>query len=1090
MFVSIFSITAGTYSQEVTFNMNLKNAPLNEIFEEIQNQSEFILFYSNDDINVNKQKSVTVKEGTVDDVMNQILNDSKLSYSVEDRYILIYPSNEKPKNIKKVIEQKKESQEKKRKIKGKVTIKGETEGMPGVNIYVKENPGVGISTDMDGKFELNIPESSKTLIIKMIGFKTLEVKIGVQAEFDIVIEEETSMMDEVVVTGYLVQSREELTSSVAHVESKKLTEVNVSSIDKAFQGTAAGVTSTSSRGMPGSFASVRIRGTGSINAGSDPLYIIDGVQVITGGLGTSISSNALSSLNPEDIESLTVLKDAAATAIYGSKAANGVVVITTKSGKKGRTKINVKIEKGVSMMPDNGFDMMNSKELLQYQREAVDNARAHYGNDKYNWTDPNGDYYLPDNLANTDTDWWDEITRNGAMENYQVNFSGGNNNTTFYISGSYYNDEGPIVGFGFERFTGNIKLDHTSDNKKFKTGTKITGSYTDQKWLVDDSGGRYAWENPIFAAMVIPPFYKVKNADGSFNWDLNGVHGDYNPVGVAENTDKDIQYYKIMSSSYASYEILKGLTIKTTFGLEYNTTRNREYSTPSIPIWVDKKGNVYGRQSMGYRWTWQNLLTYKKTFLEKHNVTLMAGYEASREKYEYIWGSGEGANDDIPYLSAVSEKQEVGEWYGYQGMISSFSYLNYSYDGKYYLSASIRDDGASVFGEDKRHALFGSVGLGWSISNEKWFNIEQINNLKLRYSYGTTGNSDIGWYKSKGLYSTTNYNSKGGMLPDQLANPDLQWEKSATHNVAIDYSVLNNRISGTIEAYKSITTDMLFNQELSYTSGFGSLMTNVGEMERTGLELSLNSINIDTEFKWVTQFNISFPESEIISLGRNGNPGTGTRRNEVGYPVSSYWMYDYAGVNPANGLPLWKDEKGNLTSDYSKAVRVHVGSPEADFYGGITNSFSYKGFNLSCMFYFNYGNEIIYYDRFYSEHDGSNFGSNANIYALERWTKPGDVTSVPKPIVDNPTKSNDWSTSRWLDDGSYVRLKSLTLSYSLPKNIVQMANLQKLSVYIQGTNLWTHSNVHGLDPERGTSGTGAYKYPTPRAFIIGMDIDL
>ena len=442
----------------------------------------------------------------------------------------------------------------------------------------------------------------------------------------------------------------------------------------------------------------------------------------------------------------------------------------------------------------------------------------------------------------------------------------------------------------------------------------------------------------------------------------------------------------------------------------------------------------------------------------------------------------------MPYLSTtVAEGQYISGNPSKLTRTSYFGVLSYSYDSRYYLQGSIRQDGASVFGNDNKYGTFGSISGAWRISEESFFNYDLINNLKLRGSYGSIGNSDIAWYASKGYYSVITYNGESSLLPDKIENPDLKWEKTTTTDIALDFGILKNRISGTFEYFWSKTTDNLLFQELSYTSGFSSVLRNIGSLRNEGLEITLQTENLKGELSWNTSFNISFPKSEILDLGGEDYVGT-TYRSRVGGAYMEYWMYKYAGVNPANGMPMWYDANGNLTSTYSEASREFVGSPEPDFYGGLTNTLSYKGISLDFMFYFVYGNEVIFTDRYYSEHDGAAWGGNANTNQLNRWQNPGDITDTPKPLVNNPTGANDWSTSRWLDDGSYLRLKFVTLSYALPQTLLNKVKLSNVTIYAKGTNLLTFSNVNGLDPERGSTGSGSYKYPNTRSFSLGVQI--
>ncbi|MCG8409921.1 MAG: TonB-dependent receptor, partial [Bacteroidales bacterium] len=976
------------------------------------------------------------------------------------------------------------------KVIGVVKSAEDATSLPGVSIYVDGMSSIGTSTDLDGKYEITVPSSAEKLVFQSVGFETQVVTINSRTIINIVLKTEALDIEQVVVTGYTVQRKEALTSSVSTVDTKNIKAVSVSNVEKRLQGNIAGVMTTSLRGIPGSAPTIRVRGATSINAGNKPLFVIDGVPVVSGTVGESQSFSALSSLNPDDIKSITVLKDAGATAIYGARAANGVVLIQTITGEKGKTQFSLNVERGVSSVINNGFKMMNSSELLEIEREAVENSATYYKNpEKYDWTNPAGDYYLPDELADTDTDWWDEITRVGKLETYNLSASGGGERTTFYISGSYNNNEGAIINYDFERFTGNVNVNHSSKNDIFKAGSKISGSYSTQNYVNDQVSGILPYENPVFAAMSIPSYYAAFNKDGSVNFDLNGAHGNYNPHGVGKYQDKQQNYTKLLNSTYLELKPLPYLSFKSTFGLDYGYIKNSAWKDPRAIIYRKGEGAYWEQYETDVQLTTTNLINFNKVLFDKHSTSVILGQEATKQDYSYISGSGKGATHEMPYLSTtVAEGQEVSGNPSKLTRSSYFGLLTYNYDSRYYFQGSLRRDGASVFGDDYKHGNFGSVSGSWRISEESFFDFDFIDKLKLRASYGSTGNSDVKWYASKGYYAVVTYNGMSSTIPDRVSNPELRWEKTTTTDIALDFGLFKNRIRGTVEYFWAKTTDNLLKKELSLTSGFDEVLVNLGSLMNRGLEISLESVNIKgKDFNWNTSLNISFPRSEIKDLGGEDYVGT-MYRHRVGGKYLEYWMFDYAGVNPANGLPMWYDADGNLTFTYSKARRINAGSPEPDFFGGITNTLSYKGITLDFMFYFVVGNEIIFGDRFYSEHDGAAWGHNINANGLNRWQKPGDITDVPKPLVNNPTGANDWDNSRWIDDGSYLRLKYITLSYDLPKKILTPIKLSNVSVFVKGTNLLTFSDVNGLDPERGSSGAGTYKYPNTKSISFGIQL--
>lgn len=975
------------------------------------------------------------------------------------------------------------------KIHGTVTEKATGTPLPGVAIQLK-GTSVGTVTDVSGVYSMMV-DRGQVLVFSFIGMKAQEMTVKDNTTLNVSLEAENKALDEVVVVGYGVQRKEALTGAMTNVGAERLAAVTVTSIDKALQGNSAGVIATSASGTPGSFATIQVRGSGSVNAGTEPLYVIDGIPVMSGSTsGWATSSNALASLNPADIQSMTILKDAAATAIYGSRASNGVVLITTKKGAEGKTKITVTLERGFAVPTNTNFSLCNSKELLMLQREAVDNAREYFNNLSYDWTDPNGEYYLPDELANTDTDWWDVITRKGLYQSYDVSAAGGNEKTKFFGSVSYMKQEGIIMGTDFARFSARLNLDHQI-SKRFSFNISLSASNAAQNYALD----KWAYENPVVAAYTILPYDSPYNEDGTPREKFTrNANGNYNPIINMKENHRGQKTKSLVATSYLQYQIIPSLTFRTTFGMDYKNTRERTAYGEKSNVGKEDNCPIYVQDWRYYSWTSSNTLTFNRVFQDRHSLDILLGYEAMAYKSDNLYAAGAGANDDVPFLKAASADLEVSEGVSENSAISMFGRMNYSFDSRYYLAASFRRDGSSRFGDDSKWANFWSVSGAWKLSGESFMQADFLDLLKLRVSYGTTGNSSINNYASKGLYSPTKYGSQGGSRPSQLANPAISWESAATTNLAIDFGFLN-RINGSVEYFWRKTTDLLLSEKLSYTTGFTSILRNTGSIMNRGLEFQISAdIFGERAFQWTSDLNITFPSSKVLNLGGEEEryEGAYQKRRVNGKSFTEWYMADYAGVNPADGMPLWYDEAGGLTSDYAKARYAYMGTPEPDFYGGFTNTFSWKGISFSCMFYFTYGNTVLFHDYYYLENDGAT-GLNANLSRrqLKRWQKPGDITEVPKPILSNPTKANDWACSRWLEDGSYIRLKNLTLAYDFPKQLLGKIGINNLRVYCKGTNLWTKSNVWSLDPEVGVYGVNRGNvYPNSRSVVFGINIGL
>ncbi|MBI9062423.1 MAG: TonB-dependent receptor [Marinilabiliaceae bacterium] len=1069
-------IAADSFSQKAKISLASKSASLESVMGQIEKQSDYVFLFSKEVIDINAPIEISAKNQNVEDVLDKIFQSGNIEYRIIENKIIL-----STKATNRYVQQ-----DQKLTVTGKVTDdKGEP--IPGVNVFEKSNPTNGVITGIDGGYSIKISDEDAILSYSYIGFNAQEIQVAGRRDINITLVEEALEVDEVVVVGYGTQRKEALTSSVSTVSNKKIEAVTVTSVEKALQGNTAGVLVTNAVGQPGGFASVTIRGVGSINASSSPLYVVDGVPVISGSAtGFSTSSNFLSSLNPADIETMTVMKDAAATAIYGARASNGVVLITTKQGKKGKAKINFNMELGFSDMTQADVRMTNSDELLELQRESVENAREYFGSDEYDWTDPNGDYYLPDELANSSTDWFDEVTQLGKFESYNMSVNGGNEKTKFFVSGSWFDQEGTIISTGFQRFSARLNLEHKL-NDWLSFGVNTTVSATDQDYSTDG----YTYENPIYAASNIVPYVGPYNEDGSFNWDLMGSVGNYNPVANLNLHNRNSDVNSLMNTSFLKIQILSGLSFKTTLGIDYKDVRDHEYITPQTLYGQELDGGVTEKVKEYYNWTSSNILTYNKIFADVHSLDVLGGYEVNSYKSDYVYATGGGANDDIPNLSGVSKNQSVGGNANDYSGISMFARANYSYNGRYYLSGSLRRDGSSRFGPNNKWALFGSASLGWAISREEFFNVSFINNLKLRASYGTTGNSSIGYYSYYGLYGSSIYNANGGLRPSQIANPDLQWESAETTNLALDFGFFN-RINGTVEYFWRKSTDMLIDEELSLTTGQSSILRNLGSMMNQGLEFQVSTQNIKGEFSWITDFNISFPKSEFLDLGgMDYIPNGGLQRRVVGGSWSDWYMADYAGVDPGTGLAMYYDVNGNITHDSNEVNKRICGSPEPDFYGGLTNTLLYKGIELDFMFQFNYGNEVMFNERSSTEHDGARvFNANVNDNQLDRWQQPGDITSVPMPIYNNDTNSNLWNSDRYLEDGSYLRLKSVSLSYNLPKKWLDKVRVGNLKVFTKGTNLWTLSSVNGFDPEVNSAGYASFNYPVSRTIVFGVNVVL
>jgi TonB-linked SusC/RagA family outer membrane protein len=970
-------------------------------------------------------------------------------------------------------------------VSGVVTDAADGQPLPGVSVVVKGTT-VTTSTDANGRYTINVAGDA-TLVFSFIGMKAQEVAVAGRATINVALEAEVKQLEDVIVVAYGTVKREAKTGSVVAVTGDKIAETPVVSLDKALAGKMAGVSITSSSGQPGASTDIRIRGTSSINAGNNPLWVVDGIPVMTGNATEFLNTgNVMAALNPNDIESITVLKDAAAASVYGSRAANGVILVTTKSGKDGQAKFTVRAKYGASWLAnDNNFGLMNGSELLSYQRDAVRNA----GQDPDN---PSGAYYRPmELLSRPQTNWMDHLTRMGAIQEYEVNASGGNARGKYYSSIDYNKADGIYYGIDFQKFTARLNADYKLTDA-LETGVRINAAYVKGNDVPMQS---LYYSNPAFAGMVILPWTPAYNDDGTHNVDIP-ENSNANPRATAEYDDQFGKQYQILGNMYLQWKPLKGITVKTTNAIESIFGDGRRYWSPETN---EGAATLQTTMNRYIQLTTSNTISYDKVFFDEHTVRLLVGQEAMsrREEYQFIYAPG--VNPDIPYPQTATAGGVEGE-YGYAArtLMSFFGVLDYNWASKYFLQASVRADGSSLFGSDNKWGLFWSVGGSWNLNQEEFMkDISFIDLLKLRASYGVNGNNNINPYRAYGVYASRIYNGVAGMAPSRPENQNLSWEKNYTWNLGVDFTLFD-RFNGNIDVYSRLTEDMLLDKDVPQTTGFSSNFMNIGSLRNTGVELQLNADVIKTkDILWTVGGNIAFNNSKIINLGDNeeisyvlptDGSAEGRLRHVVGKSLYTFRLLDYYGVDPTNGDALFYTEDGTLTKDYNQAQYVYPASPEPKFTGGFNTSFSWKGLSVGAFFEFKGGNHVMIIERRYVESDGNQMTLNQTTGALNYWKKPGDTGVNPKPIAGNSTNSYSFGTTRFLQKGDYLRLKDITISYTLPKHITEQAKLGSVKFYISAQNLYTFHDVDFWDPERGIDGLGYGVYPMTKSFIGGVEI--
>ena len=967
-------------------------------------------------------------------------------------------------------------------VTGKVVAKGD--GQPIAGAYVLVNgTTIGIITDAEGKFGIkSVPADAKEIIVTFLGFSTASAPVQTDP-LHIVMQEDATYLDDVVVVAYGSTKREAMTGSVTSVKGDQLATAPVASVDKALAGKLAGVSVTSSTGQPGSSSSIRIRGTSSINASNAPLWVVDGIPVLTSDITSGVSdaqSSLMTSLNPNDIESITVLKDAAAAAVYGSRAANGVILVTTKSGKEGRATFDARVKCGVQWFQnDNGFRMMTAEELLGYQRQAVINA----GLDP---DDPSGTYYRPMSLLTGElTNWMDHMTKLGNIQEYEISARGGNNKAKYFSSASYHRNEGVVYGTDYQKAQARVNADYKL-LKNLESGVRINLAYTDQNNAPTDG---FAYENPIFAGMNLLPWIPKYDEDG--NHYLPPSNSGMNPRASADWNETNLQSFRLNGTMYLKWEPVKNLLVETKNSAEAVFSDERLY-------YSEKAGydNIIQHVSNEiFQLTTSNTINYANVFGGYHSFRGLVGQEATKYIMNQNYFEAYGVNPDIPYAQTADQtKTSISQGKTRDSMLSFFGIVDYNYDNKYFAQATVRADGSSLFGAKNKWGAFWSASASWNISNEQWLSsVKAIDLLKIRASYGLNGNNGIAAYKAYGKYGSSMYNGVAGMLPSSPANEELSWEKNETWNVGLDFGFYG-RIRGSVDVYDRVTKDMLLNKSVPQTSGFSTNFMNTGKMRNRGIEFQIDGDVIATkDIIWNIGFNLAHNQTEILDLGGEEmipNGGTSTwLHHVVGKSMYSYYLSDYYGVNPSNGEALWVTEDGKLTNDYNQARKYYAGSPEPKLIGGFNTTFTWKGLSFSAFFEYKYGNKVLPMNESrYLNSDGAVMNMNQMADALNYWKKPGDTNCNPKPVAGNSSNSNDFTTDRWMQDGSYLRLKDVTLSYSLSQKAVKALHIKGLRFYVSGLNLYTFSDVTAYDPEAGISGVVAAIYPFAKSVVGGIEL--
>ncbi len=998
-----------------------------------------------------------------------------------------------------------------RRITGKVVSSGDGSPLPGVSVQIK-GTSKGTSTDATGSYSISVPTGKSTLEIRSVGFNPQSLQIENRTIINIALTESDNSLGEVVVVGYGSTKKSNLTGNVAQINSKAIENLPVLTVEQAIQGRAAGVFVESGNGKVGQGIKMRIRGSSSVSAGNDPLYVIDGIPMTTTAAGAAPNTpNPMADINFNDVESIEILKDASAAAIYGARGSNGVILLTTKRGKSGKTNFNFNYFTGTSEATGHR-QFFNTAQYVEFFREARVNGgfsvaggetrfTRYAVGDKTRWSDPTSANY-------TNTNWEDQVFRKGSINQYDLNISGGNEKTRFYASGSYSKQDGILVKNSFERISSRMNLDHKASDK-ISLGVNFSLARSFNTRLANDN----AFSTPlqIIALAPLSPVIDPRTNDYTDTYNGGNVTQYYNPLLSVANANNTTETFRTLGNVYGQWNIIPALSFRTEYGFDMSFRNDDQYQGKKTVRNSVNAGNgeAFKNNINVFNFTTNNYFTYNKVLSQKHDLNAVLGTSYQQSRRTSIDALGRNLpSDSYKTIASAATKADANSFETNYTFLSYFSRLNYKFDNKYLLGLSGRVDASSRFGPNNRYGFFPAVSAGWIISEESFLkNVRQISFLKLRASYGLTGNAEIPNFAATGLYSAQNPNSDPGgyagipgQAPSQLANPDLKWEKTAQTDIGLEVGFFNNKLSAEVDYYSKQTSDLLLNVNVPGTSGFSRIFKNVGQLENKGWEFILRTDNKFGDLKWRASINAATNANKILNLQGQVITGGTLNRAVEGQPLSVFYGPEYAGVDPDNGDALYykntKKADGTIdrtkTNDVNVSENVPIGNPNPKWIGGITNEFNFKGVDFSFTFQGVYGNDVYNGAGIFMSANGD-FYDNQTIDQLTRWQKKGDITNVPQArfLGGNGTSQS----SRYLSDGSYTRLKTITLGYTFPKAILDKIKLSKLRVYATANNLLTFTKYTGWDPEVNTdyqtgiaAGTDFYSAPQSKTITVGLNL--
>jgi TonB-linked SusC/RagA family outer membrane protein len=1110
-----------TYSQKTKLSIDFSDASLVNVLDKIESESEFFFLYNEKLLDINRKVSITVKDQLLITILDDLFNGTDVKYTIIDRKIILAP--EYLTGL---------SQPQQFNISGTVTDASTGEAIPGANVIVK-GANVGALTDTNGKYSIMAPNQNAVLVFSFIGYNDLEQPVSGKTTVNVALIPTTQALDEVIVVGYGTKKKRDITGSISSISANTLAKTTSVSFTQALQGRIAGVYVKSNSGQPGGGVSVRIRGIGGLN-NSEPLYVIDGIQMVG---GTTDTYNSLAMINPNDIESLEVLKDASAAAIYGARGANGVVIITTKRGIVGKPQVSYSGSFGIqNLINPNNFGVLNAKEYAEVVNATVmaDGLGAIFGGTNTVQYPP--EYFPAPSSLGAGTDWIDEITnKNAPTQEHQLSVSGGNENHKYYLSLNYLNESGIIINTSFKRYSIRLNTDNTI-NKLLKVGNSLFLTNSSSNLIVanrSDEGGNF------LRALMYAPTIPVYKTDGTFAGPPTSFYGPArNPVADILSPDIDNSRTNIAGNIYGELSILKGLSFKTTLSISLSLDTRATF-TPTYSEGIVSKAttSVGTGADRGSGWRWSNVLSYSRDF-GKHHLSSLIGTEANEGKSNSLSGSATYTDNSIRIVSSSGSKTySFNQALSSSSMISYFGNLSYNFDNKYFIEGNIRRDGSSKFGKNSRWGTFPSFSAAWRISQESFFPKEIINELKLRSSYGLIGNDKIGDFAYiAGLknvfyaFGGNNGSFSNGIAINGLANPDLKWETSAQMNVGLDLGMLKNKLSFTGEYFQTKVTDMLLGLPIpavtginasTYTIDLARIISNAGSLTNKGFEFEASYKDKIGKLFYGIGATLTTFNNKVTDIGNNDQiwgqvyQSQNVSRTVVGGSLGEFYGYVVDGIFQTQGEVDAANALGDPAVPYQNAKtapgdfkfrdlngdnvitaddRQVIGSPIPDFTYGLNLDLAYSNFDLTMLWAGTQGNDIYNANRMDLEASGRTY-FNKTKAVLEAWSGPNTSNTVPRRIASDPNL-NKRISSVFVEDGSFLSLRNIQLTYNLPESINSKLKLSSAKVYISGQNIITLTKYNGIDPEVGnvsgsnlSSGIDNDVYPHAKTVRLGVQVN-